>query len=311
MPVGHAELVEWLRAAGEASRLRLLVLCAEQDLAVSDLAEALAQSEPRVSRHLKILCDAGLLERVRQGQWVHYRLVRDVTALSFVQGLLAQLDRSDPALARDRERARPGAGSSESRLGRALRGFVEAGDATATMASILVVGVEHPELLESSVALAGECTAIAHSRRAAQSARAFAERNGFTCRVLLAASADGLTERDIRRAGDSFDAVLLDRLAIPETSLADMLALARRVLARDGRLWLFERYESLAAPARPSPERGAREKVVEHPLAKVRRLLADSGLTCERLSPIEADGEHVLAAVATARAAQASVPSAS
>jgi hypothetical protein len=61
------------------------------------------------------------------------------------------------------------------------------------------------------------------------------------------------------------------------------------VLAPGGRLWIFERYESL--------ER-SRERVVEHPLARLRRLLGDAGLTCERLSPVEADGQHVLAAVA-------------
>ncbi|HUE49406.1 MAG TPA: ArsR family transcriptional regulator, partial [Steroidobacteraceae bacterium] len=58
-------LVRWLRAAGEPSRLRLLALCAEGALSVSDLAHALKQSEPRVSRHLKILCEAGLLVRLR------------------------------------------------------------------------------------------------------------------------------------------------------------------------------------------------------------------------------------------------------
>jgi len=100
--------------------------------------------------------------------------------------------------------------------------------------------------------------------------------------------------------------VFLDHLAIPDTALAAMLACGRRALAPQGRLWLFERYESLAGPllegaaARQvrSRNNGGREKVVEHPLGRLRRLLADVGLTCERLSPIEADGEHVLAAVA-------------
>jgi hypothetical protein len=52
---------------------------------------------------------------------------------------------------------------------------------------------------------------------------------------------------------------------------------------------MFERYEALES---------TREKVVEHPLARLRRLLSDLGLSCERMSPVEADGEHVLAAVA-------------
>ena len=178
----------WLKAAGEDSRLRLLALCARQELSVSDLAEALRQSEPRVSRHLKILCEAGLVERLRQGQWVHYRLTQDAAAASFVQGLLGQVDRADPLFARDREPARPaGRGSArtlESRLGRALKEVVEASETAERPRTALVVGVEHLELLETAAGEAGECVAIAHSRRAAQSARAFAERRGFACRVL-------------------------------------------------------------------------------------------------------------------------------
>jgi DNA-binding transcriptional ArsR family regulator len=293
-----SRVLGWLKAAGEASRLRLLAQCARQDLSVSDLADVLGQSEPRVSRHLRILCEAGLLQRLRQGQWVHYRVTESAAAAGFVQGLLAQLDRSDPVFARDRERAtaRPiaaldatGAKTLESRLGRALKGFVEAVDVRGQPGSALVVGVEHLELLESAASLANECTAIAHSRRAAQSARAFAERRGFACRVLLAGSQEGLCEKDLELAGQTFDTVFLDHLAVPESAFAGMLGFGRRALAPGGRLWLFERYESLEV---------SREKVVEHPIGRLRRLLGDVGLTCERLSPVEADGEHVLAAVA-------------
>ena len=336
----------WLKAAGEDSRLRLLALCARQELSVSDLAEALRQSEPRVSRHLRILCEAGLLERLRHGQWVHYRLTQDAAAAAFVQGLLGQVDRSDAVFVKDRRQATvraegsPGGGAGagagglgaggaggvgmrnaggrtlESRLGRALKGFVEAvdvavsgaisgagglgamavaagvgsrGDASYVASKALVVGVEHLELLETAASVAGECVAIAHSRRAAQSARAFAERRGLACRVLLAASSNALCEKDIEAAGAAFDVVFLDHLAVPESGLDGMLAYGRRALAPGGRLWLFERYESLEV---------SREKVVEHPIGRLRRMLGDVGLTCERLSPIEADGEHVLAAVA-------------
>src|SRR6202158_5105316 len=93
-------LVKWLRAAGEPSRpgparppgdpsrLRLLALRADGALSVSDLAQALKQSEPRVSRHLKILCEAGLLVRLRHGQWVHYRLAEGAEGATFARGLL-------------------------------------------------------------------------------------------------------------------------------------------------------------------------------------------------------------------------------
>jgi len=312
MRVRSTQLVTWMRAAGEPSRVRLLALCAQRDLSVTDLAEALGQSEPRVSRHLKILCEAGLLERLRQGQWVHYRLTQSPTAASFVQGLLTLIDQADPVLTRDRDRAlqstaqsssAKGAAASEpevaksfeSRLGRALGGFVESSQAAPTSGRSLVVGVEHLELLESAAAGSSECTAIAHSRRAAQSARAYAERRGFACKVLLAASTEGFTERDIARTGQSFDSVFLNHLAAPSDEFAGMLSAGRRALASTGRLWIFERYEALES---------TREKVIEHPLAKLRRLLGDIGLSCERVSPIEADGEHVLAAVAVPRSAQ-------
>ena len=312
MRVRSTQLVTWMRAAGEPSRVRLLALCAQRDLSVTDLAEALGQSEPRVSRHLKILCEAGLLERLRQGQWVHYRLTQSPTAASFVQGLLTLIDQADPVLTRDRDRAlqstaqsssAKGAAASEpevaksfeSRLGRALGGFVESSQAAPTSGRSLVVGVEHLELLESAAAGSSECTAIAHSRRAAQSARAYAERRGFACKVLLAASTEGFTERDIARTGQSFDSVFLNHLAAPSDEFAGMLSAGKRALASTGRLWIFERYEALES---------TREKVIEHPLAKLRRLLGDIGLSCERVSPIEADGEHVLAAVAVPRSAQ-------
>ena len=297
MTAPASQLIAWLRAAGEPSRLRLLALCGQGDLSVCDLAQALGQSEPRVCRHLRILSEAGLIERLRNGQWVHYRLTSDAAAASFVQGLLVQLDRTDPVFTRDLNRAltespaaRPTAQrTSESRLGRALKDFIETNTPAAQVDSALVVGVEHLELLESAAAVASECTAIAHSRRAAQTARAFAERRGFNCRVLLAATSDGLSERDLARAGQSFDVVIVDHLATANTEFAGLLARARRALSGSGHLWLFERYESLEV---------SRGKVVEHPLARLRRLLGEQNLSCERLSPIEEDDEHVLAAVA-------------
>jgi ArsR family transcriptional regulator len=291
------QLISWLRAAGEPSRLRLLALCDRGDLSVSDLAEALGQSEPRVCRHLRILSEAGLIERLRNGQWVHYRVTTAAAAASFVKGLLAQLDRGDAVFTRDLDRAqaetRTGTETttrgSESRLGRALKDFVDDNTPAAKLDSILVVGVEHLELLEIAASMATTCTAIAHSRRAAQGARAFAERRGFNCKVQLAATSEGLSDRDLARAGQSFEAVVLDHLATAHTELPKLLAYGRSALAPGGWMCLFERYESLE---------GTRGKVVEHPLARLRRLLGDAGLVCERLSPIEADDEHVLAAVA-------------
>jgi DNA-binding transcriptional ArsR family regulator len=289
-------LLTWLRAAGEPTRLRLLALCAARELSVSDIAQIVGQSEPRVSRHLKILGEAGLIERLRQGQWVHYALARGGAAAGFVQGLLGQLDRADPLLARDRERAqapqdgvRAGAPAA-SRLGRELRGFVESAEAVIPAGAVLLIGADHPELIETAAGMGAECAILAHSRRSSQLARSMAERAGLHCRVLLAAGGDALAPRDLARLGRTFDAVLLDRLGTPsDEALGGLLAAARRALSPGGHLLLFERYDSLESP---------RARVVEHPLARLRRLLGEAGLTCERMSPIEADGQHVLAASA-------------
>src|SRR6202008_2949498 len=67
-------LLAALRAVAEPTRLPLVVLCARGELTVSELTQILGQSQPRVSRHLKLLCEAGLLDRFREGSWVFYRL---------------------------------------------------------------------------------------------------------------------------------------------------------------------------------------------------------------------------------------------
>lgn len=67
-------LLTGLRAAGEPTRLRLLALCAHGELSVTELTHILGQSQPRVSRHLKLLVEAGLLERSREGALVFYRI---------------------------------------------------------------------------------------------------------------------------------------------------------------------------------------------------------------------------------------------
>lgn len=62
------------RALADATRLRILQLVRRMELSVGELAQVLGQSQPRVSRHVKILCDAGLLERRKEGSWVFVAL---------------------------------------------------------------------------------------------------------------------------------------------------------------------------------------------------------------------------------------------
>ena len=96
--------VSFLRAAGESTRLRLLALLAETDLTVSDLIEILGQSQPRISRHLKLLTEAGLLERYQEGAWAYFRLVDQGTGSGLIQSIIEQFDPTDKDIERDRER---------------------------------------------------------------------------------------------------------------------------------------------------------------------------------------------------------------
>jgi ubiquinone/menaquinone biosynthesis C-methylase UbiE/DNA-binding transcriptional ArsR family regulator len=93
-----------LKAAGEATRLRVLVLLAEAELTVTDLKQILRQSQPRISRHLKLLVEAGLIERFREGSWAFFRLAENSPTAELARALIARLDASDPIMVRDRER---------------------------------------------------------------------------------------------------------------------------------------------------------------------------------------------------------------
>src|SRR5712691_2191917 len=93
-----------LKAAGESTRLRILALLGEAELTVSDLTDILRSSQPRISRHLRLLAEAGLVDRFREGSWAFFRLGERGGAAELARELIKRLDPTDPTLARDRER---------------------------------------------------------------------------------------------------------------------------------------------------------------------------------------------------------------
>lgn len=93
-----------LRAVAEGTRLRILALLAEAELTVSDLTEILRQSQPRISRHLKLLTEAGVIERYREGAWAFFHLPHRGDSATIARLLVERLDLNDPVVARDRER---------------------------------------------------------------------------------------------------------------------------------------------------------------------------------------------------------------
>jgi ubiquinone/menaquinone biosynthesis C-methylase UbiE len=98
------DLLAALRAIAEPTRLRLAVLCARGELTVSELTQILGQSQPRVSRHLKLLCEAGLLDRFREGSWVFYRLSGAGRVSALAYQLVTLCGEDDPTIALDLQR---------------------------------------------------------------------------------------------------------------------------------------------------------------------------------------------------------------
>ncbi|MCO6049979.1 metalloregulator ArsR/SmtB family transcription factor [Mesorhizobium sp. RP14(2022)] len=94
--------VDSLKAAAEPSRLRILALLGQGDLTVSDITEILGQSQPRVSRHLRLLSEASLISRYQEGSWAYFRLT-DATR-EFVTSLVGRIAPEDVQLSRDHER---------------------------------------------------------------------------------------------------------------------------------------------------------------------------------------------------------------
>ena len=97
-------LLSALRAAGEPTRLRILAILALGELTVSELTQVLLQSQPRISRHLKLLADAGLIVRYPEGSWVFYRLNESARLGDLLAEIIASLPQGDHELQRDRER---------------------------------------------------------------------------------------------------------------------------------------------------------------------------------------------------------------
>lgn len=95
------KLVAMLRAAGEPTRLRIVLLLARGELTVSELVNILGQSQPRVSRHLRLLTDAGLAQRIPEGSNVYYRLISVNTSKRLSSLIARSVTEEDPVVRRD------------------------------------------------------------------------------------------------------------------------------------------------------------------------------------------------------------------
>ena len=101
MPERLDDALDALKAIAEETRLRIAALLLHGELTVTDLTEILGQSQPRVSRHLRLLVDAGLVTKHREGTWVFFRLVEAGPHFELVHATIATVDADDTVLAAD------------------------------------------------------------------------------------------------------------------------------------------------------------------------------------------------------------------
>jgi DNA-binding transcriptional ArsR family regulator len=303
--IDAAGLARLLRAAADPVRLRLLRLCADGPVGVSELAAALGESEPNVSRHLKQLATEGFLRRARRGQRVEYRAAADASlAQDVLQLLLPRIDVSEPVLREARSQlglarsrgtgqaaslAAAGKGMHHSRLGRTLLDQMAERLARDVAGRRVLARGPHAELLELLLREAGEVCVFARSVAERAAVQRWADAAGVAVRQALAVDLEAE-----RRQASGFD-VVLECIAPADgeagAALAAAAGFARRMLASPGGVaWQVVSYDALDQASR----------VAGAPPARLRGVLAAAALECEALLPVEADGQHLL--VARARA---------
>ncbi|WP_029011158.1 ArsR/SmtB family transcription factor [Azospirillum halopraeferens] len=249
------DLLQTLKAAAEPTRLRLLALCAHGELTVSELTHILGQSQPRVSRHLKLLCDAGLLDRFREGTFAFYRLAERGASAELARVLVDAIPADDQTLALDLERLESiKRGRSESAAAyfrenaarwheiRALHvpeREVEAALATllpdGPIGDLLDIGTGTGRILEVLGPRAGRAVGVDQSREMLAVARINLEAAGLRhCHVRQA------DMYQLPFPSGSFDVAVIHQVLHFAESPGDVLAEAARVLRPGGRLLVVD-----------------------------------------------------------------------
>lgn len=284
--------VSALRAAAEPTRLRLLALLARAELTVGEICDVIGQSQPRVSRHLKLLCDADLLDRFREQLWVYYRVPASGAARDTVAQLLALVDENDDVVRRDRrrmeeviaERGRRAADELAGERGGETSEVIDATVleelATEPIGALLDVGTGSGHILKLLGAKATRAVGIDISSDALRVAR-------------TKVHSAGLSHCELQR-GDMYDlpfAAPLFDTAVAERVLAGaerpVLALAEicRTLKHGGRAIVIEDFDALIAAS------------TANPIATLREWFAKAGLEISRVRPVDTEAGHLLLAI--------------
>jgi len=328
------EVVRALKSAAEPTRLRLLFLLSHAEYTVGELAAVLDQSQPRISRHLRLLTEAGFLDRFREQQCVYYRASHDSRYLEWARRVLAMADPDAPALRRDRERAVKVAGDrarvAARQLGATQAGATQAAEgergveATAAAGAAAIAGIAAP-------GTAAGTASLQLSSREEWSALLLQELGPAPVGELLdIGTGSGLMleilgPRARRAVGVdiSAPALRLARTRVHGAGLShcefrrgDMYSLpfddaSFDTVSIDRVLAAAERPAAAIAEAARTLRGGGRLIVVEdfdqldaragdNPLAQLRRWFAAAGLNAERMRPCDVGGRHFIVTLAHA-----------
>lgn len=312
--------VDVLKAMGEPTRLRILALLRHGELTITDLTEILGQSQPRVSRHVRVLVDAGVVSKQREGTWAYFRVVESGPVAELTGAVLSTLD-DDAAigdgvvLADDRERLEVVRGRradaaleyfeqiasiwDEERALHAAPATVEAvildilGDGA--LGRVLDVGTGTGRMVQLLAGRAERAVGLDTSHSMLSVARANLERSGI--------SNWELRQGDVHRpplAPATFDLVVIHQVLHYLDDGARAIVEASRLIAPGGRLLVVD-----FAPHRHEFLRSAAHRRLGFGHDQLREWFAHAGLECTTISdvapPVGTDGLTVTVWLAEAR----------
>lgn len=286
------EVVRALKSAAEPTRLRLLTLLSHGEFTVGELGCVLGQSQPRISRHLRVLTEAKLLDRFREQQCVYYRAPVNGRHLEWLRQLLSMADPDTVQLARDRECAArvlqqrrgvvPAAPGPRDDLAIVLREELGA----ASVGELLDIGTGSGLMLEILGPRAQHAVGVDISARALRSARTRIHGAGLAHCEFRCGDMYGLPFAD-----GCFDTVSIDRVLAAAERPGAAMAEAVRTLRHDGRVILVEEFDQIDA-------RADGHRAGDNAFSQFKRWLAGAGLKAERLRPCDLDSGHFLIALA-------------
>ncbi len=288
--------VDLLRALAEPTRCRLLALLGHGELTVGEIADTLGQSQPRISRHLKILSDVGALERFREEQRIYYRLTGGTQAANLVTQALRPVPEADPVLRKDRgrlaqvleKRARSAAAawedvrrSAEStykdeRLVKAV--LREIGEDS--LGELLDVGTGSGSMLRVLGGRARHAVGLDASAQALRVARAKVHGAGLNHCVFRRGDMYALPFE-----AASFDAVAFDHVLSVAERPGVALREAARVLRPGGRIIVVENDANLRSAEAAKPQ------------AILRGWLEHAGMECRKLKRVDVSRNRLLLAL--------------